>query len=145
MAREHWTGRNMCIFLNNGPLHFFWRYSFQPSLFTAMTRFDVVILNSVYSDVCFKRPLWNWTNISMKETMNCHKDMLPLLCIMGCTAVSAGPFSILALFAPSLLARPWLLPLSHTWPTDWPQLEAQAGTHRHFQSGLAATVEIYCI
>lgn len=50
----------MCIFLNNGPLHLFWHYSFQPSLFTAMARFDVdVILNSVYSDVCFKMPLRN--------------------------------------------------------------------------------------
>lgn len=58
-----------------------------------------------------------------------QKDMFHLLCVMGCTAVEAVPFSILAAYTPRLLARPRLLPLSDTWPTDWPQLEAEAGAY----------------
>lgn len=52
-------------------------------------------------------------------------------CELRCGA-SCPDLCIWAVFGSplSLLARPWLLPQSHTWPTDWPQLGG-CGRNRH--------------
>lgn len=82
-----------------------------------------------------KRNIW--------RTMNCHQNTVWILsCVLHCS-VSSVPFCICAVCTLSLLARPWLLPLSHTWPTDWPQLEAEAWTDTVEASDSADVVDLY--
>lgn len=82
-------------------------------------------------NVCFKMSLQNQANISMKKTMREGMEgYVASVVYCGLPCSFSWPLlhlsSVHSQFASEALVT--TVPLSHTWPTDWPQLEAESGT-----------------